>query len=145
MKDNNMKEINFWQDHSVKYLEMAFRSDKRGRMENPDGYGKKTGACGDTVEMFIEVDGNIIRSVLYDIDGCLNTNACANAVVFMSEGRKVENAWEEITPESVIEYLQTLPPEDAHCAELSVGALYLSLSNFHETRRSPWKKIYGGR
>ena len=130
----------------MKYLEMAYRTDKRGRVEHPDGYGKKTGVCGDTVELFIEVeDDNTIRSVKYDINGCINTNACANTVAIMSEGKRVEDAWDEITPESVIEFLQTLPPEDAHCAELSVGAFYLALSNFHETKRSPWKKIYGGR
>jgi nitrogen fixation NifU-like protein len=53
----------------------------------------------------------------------------------------VEDAW-EITPEAIIDYLETLPPEHAHCAELSVGAFYLALSNFQELDRNPWKKGY---
>ena len=43
-------EFDFWQDHSEHYLEMAYRSDRREKIEHPDGYGKRTGECGDTVE-----------------------------------------------------------------------------------------------
>ncbi len=46
-------EFDFWQDHSLHYLEMAFRTDKREIINNPDGYGKRTGSCGDTVEIFL--------------------------------------------------------------------------------------------
>lgn len=145
METDNTKKFDFWQDHSLNYLEMAYRADKRVRLDNADGYGKKTGVCGDTVEIFIKIEEDIIQAIFYDINGCLNTNACANAVIVLGEGKKVEQAWEEITPETVIEFLETLPSEDSHCAELSVGAFYLALSNFHETKRSPWKRIYGGR
>jgi nitrogen fixation NifU-like protein len=31
----------FWQDHSLTFLEMAFRTDRRERLDKPDGYGKK--------------------------------------------------------------------------------------------------------
>jgi nitrogen fixation NifU-like protein len=135
------KTFDFWQDHSLHYLEMAFRNDRRGRIDNPDGYGKRTGDCGDTVEMYLSVTDGYIRSVTYDTNGCQNTNACANTVAELSEGRKVEEAW-EISVEDVIAFLETLPPENFHCAELAVGALYLALRNFQEFQRQPWKKLY---
>jgi nitrogen fixation NifU-like protein len=34
---------------------MAFRHDRREAIEHPDGYGKRTGDCGDTVEMFLTI------------------------------------------------------------------------------------------
>jgi nitrogen fixation NifU-like protein len=135
------KSFSFWQDHSLHYLEMAFRSDKREIPRNPDGYGKRTGECGDTVEMFLLVRNGRIRSVSFDTDGCLNTNACANTVAHLAEGKTLEKAW-EINPDKVIDYLETLPPEQHHCAELSVGAFYLALSNFKELKRHSWKKLY---
>jgi hypothetical protein len=49
------------------------------------------------------------------------TNACCNTVARLVEGKSVENAW-GITPENVIDYLETLTPENYHCAELAVGA-----------------------
>jgi nitrogen fixation NifU-like protein len=137
----NEKKFDFWQAHSLQYLEMAFRSDRRGTIAHPDGYGKRTGDCADTVEMYLSIRNGRIQSVSYETNGCLNTNACANTVAELIEGKEVESAW-ELTPEDVIEYLETLPSENIHCAELAVGALYLALRNFQENQREPWKKLY---
>ncbi len=126
------------------YLEMAFRNDRRQRVAHPDGYGKRTGECGDTVEMYLSIRKGRIQSVSYESKGCLNTNACANTVAELAEGRKVEDAW-EIAPEDVVAYLETLPPENTHCAELAVGTFYLALTNWQECQRWPWKKLYQGK
>jgi len=135
------KKFDFWQGHSLQYLEMAFRNDRRERVEHPDGYGKRTGECGDTVEMYLTMGNGCIRSVSYETTGCMNTNACANTVAELAEGRKVKDAW-EITPDDVTAYLETLPPENTHCAELAVGAFYLALVNRQDLQRHPWKKLY---
>ena len=135
------KKFVFWQDHSRHYLEMANRYDRRVRIEHPDGYGKRTGDCGDTVEVYLSICHGRIQLVCFDTNGCMNTNACANTVAELAEGRKVEDAW-EITAEDVISYLETLPPQNTHCAELAVGALYLALTNYQELKRHPWKKLY---
>ena len=71
----------------------------------------------------------------FDIRGCRNTHASANAVAVLAEGEKIEDAW-EITPETVIGFLETLPDDHFHCAELAVGAFYLALAdcrNRHES------------
>jgi len=132
-KQTEKKPFNFWQDHSLHYLEMAYRTDKIECIENYDGYGKKTGMCGDTVEFFLKIKGGIVQSVFFTVDGCLNTIACANTIVCLVENKPVEQAW-EISPEDVIDYLETLPLNHYHCAELVVGALYLALNNFSKVQ-----------
>ena len=138
MEDNK---IDLWEDHSEKYLEMAVNTAKRGIVEQPDGYGKNTGECGDTVITYLVVRDGIIRHATFDTNGCINTNACANTVSFMVEGKEVGQAW-KVKPEDVIAYLETLPKENYHCAELAVGSLYLALSNYQKTKREPWRKLY---
>ncbi len=133
--------FDFWQDHSRNFLKMAFGRHRREIIRNADGRGKKTGDCGDTVEMFLTVHSGRIEAVSYDTDGCLNTNACANTVAELAEGRSVEEAW-EISPEDVIEFLETLPEESRHCAELAAGAFYLALADHQQICRQPWKKQY---
>ena len=135
------EKFDFWQDHSLHYLGMAFRNDRREIVKQPDGYGKRVGECGDTVEIYLTVCAGRIQRVAYQTDGCMNTNACANTVAELAEGRKVDDAW-DITPDDVIAYLETLPPGNVHCAELAVGALYLSLVNYKELKCHPWKKLY---
>lgn len=135
--------FDFWQDHSLHYLEMAFRTDKREIIKSPDGYGKRTGTCGDTVEIFLTVCEGCIRSVSFDTDGCINTNACCNTVARLVEGKTIKEAW-QITPDNVVDYLETLPLENTHCAELAVSAFYLALANYNELKKDPWKKLYQG-
>ncbi len=131
----------FWQSHSLKYLEMAFKTDHCEILSQPDGYGKKTGDCGDTIEIFLKTSGDIINTVSFHTSGCMNTTACANTVVFLAEGKSIAKAW-EITPEAIAAYLETLPEDHFHCAELAAGTLYLALSNTSELQRAPWKKAY---
>jgi nitrogen fixation NifU-like protein len=71
----------------------------------------------------------------------MSTNACANTVAELTEGKSLEEAW-EISAEDVIKYLETLPAENIHCAELAVGAFYLALANYKDLKRNPYK-IYG--
>ncbi len=137
----NAKKFDFFQDHSLRYLEMALRSDRQSMIEKPDGYGKRTGDCGDTVEFFLQVREGTIQCLSFLVNGCINTTACCNTVAQLVEGKSVEEAW-GITPEEVVAFLETLPADHIHCAELSVGALYLALSNFQEHKTAPWKKLY---
>lgn len=138
-----MKEdvTDFVNKHSRQYLEMALKHDDRGIPEYPDGYGTQTGVCGDTVEIFLKVQNNMVKQVTFNADGCLNTNACCNTLVHLVEGRTVEDAW-HVIPEDIADFLETLPEDHFHCAELTAGALYLALNNYRELQKSPWKKNY---
>lgn len=135
------KEFDFLNDHSRQFLEMALDQERRQTVDHPDGYGKNTGECGDTIEIFILTRDDRIDKVAFVTDGCINTHACANTVAHMAEGKAVEDAW-EITQDTLIEYLKTLPEESFHCAELAVGALYKALRNHQELKRNSWKKMY---
>jgi len=118
----------FFNHHSLKYIEMALKTDHIERINNPDGYGKRVGDCGDTIEFFLIWDKPILKSVSFFVQGCLNTTACCNTVVNMVEGNTIDMAW-EILPEQVIDFLESLPEDHNHCAELAVGAFYLALNN----------------
>ena len=118
----------FLHNHSLPYIEMALRTDRIERVANPDGYGKRTGDCGDTVEFFLNRENNILGFVSFHVQGCRNTTACCNAVAKFAKGKSIESAW-NISPEQVNIFLETLPEDHFHCAELAVGALYLALAD----------------
>lgn len=123
------KEFDFWQDHSDTFLTMAYLYDRQEEMMKPDGYGRKTGDCGDTITIYLKIENNIIDQVRFKLEGCLNTNACCNALAQLTEGKPVENSW-DITPAQIIDYLETLPVDHHHCAELTIGTYYLALASF---------------
>jgi nitrogen fixation NifU-like protein len=129
-----MESPDFWNVHSLTLIEMAYESSSRERIDNPDGYGTRTGVCGDTVEFFIMVDdNNCLSSISFDFNGCVYTAACCNTVVRLAQGHSVDNVW-NITDDMVKAYLQTLPEDHYHCAELCVGAFYLALTDYQNKR-----------
>lgn len=131
MLNNN---TDFFQAHSIKYIEMALRTDRIERITDPDGYGKRTGDCGDTVEFFLTCKDNTIASSSFQVQGCMNTIACSNTVAKFIQGKTIESAW-KISPEKVADFLETLPKDHVHCAELAVGALYLALADLESKNR----------
>lgn len=122
------KDFDFWQDHSETFLTMAYLWDRRHRVDNPDGYGKKTGDCGDTITIYLTVAGDSIKALNFEVDGCMNTSACCNGLAELVEGKTMEDAW-KVNPEDIIDFLETLPEDHYHCAELTVGTLYLALTD----------------
>lgn len=124
----NSLDQGFFDHHSVQYLEMALSTDRIERMADPDGYGSKTGDCGDTVEFFLKGLNGMLSSVSFLVNGCVNTLACSNTVAHLVVGKPLKYAW-DITPGQVARFLQTLPEDHYHCAQLAVGALYLAMAD----------------
>jgi nitrogen fixation protein NifU and related proteins len=133
-----MNDTDFWNRHSIQYLEMAFKTGHKEVILHPDGYGKRTGDCGDIVAFFIKVRAGKLDQVSFTTQGCLNTTACCNTVVTLARGKTIDQAW-EITPEQVVAYLKTLPEDHEHCAQLAVGGFYLALSDFQSKKKKKEK------
>lgn len=126
---------------SKRHCEMAVGTDRRREIDRPDGYGKNIGNCGDTIEIFLVADRERLKAVYFNTDGCLDTVACGNTVAELAVGRRIEDAW-KIKPKHVIDYLQTLPADHHHCAELVVGAMYRALTDLNSAKEKPWMTLY---
>jgi nitrogen fixation NifU-like protein len=132
---------NSFQDHSENFQNMVSRVERYGELDKPDGYGKRTGDCGDTIEMYLSLQAGQIRMVTFRVEGCANTVACGNTVSFLMEGRTLTDGW-RLTPENVSDYLESLPPDHFHCAELAVGAFYKALTDYNRRQKELWKNDY---
>lgn len=47
---------------------------------------------------------------------------------------KIEQCW-EVTTKDLITYLETLPQDHYHCAELAIGTFYLALADYNAKKR----------
>lgn len=125
------KQFDFWKDHSDTFLTMAYLWDRRKSVEEANGYGRKTGDCGDTITIYLAIKDGCIDQMNFELEGCINTNACCNGLASLVEGKRVNLCW-EISPDNIIDLLETLPPDHHHCAELTVGTFYLALADYNE-------------
>ncbi|MFV0437056.1 MAG: iron-sulfur cluster assembly scaffold protein [Desulfopila sp.] len=130
--------------YSDRFVHMASNTERYGTLMRADGYGARTGDCGDRVEFYLAVRQGKVYRLTFQVSGCLNTFACANTVTYLAEGRPIDSCW-ELTPEQVIDFLESLDAGHRHCAELAVGAFYLALGDYAAKARQPWRRDYPDR
>ena len=94
----------------------------RGIIKSPDGYASITGACGDTMQMFLRIQDLRIKVAAFMTDGCGPTVACGSMWTRMAEGESLEEV-AAIKAADLIIALDGLPPEHIHCATLAVHTM----------------------
>jgi nitrogen fixation protein NifU and related proteins len=135
------KVLEFRRQHSVNFLSMAIDTVRFERIKHPDGYGKCSRECGDTLEIYLMSRNGRIGSASFYTDGCIYTIACANALVRMIEGKSIQEA-RAVSPRQIADFLESLPKGEIHCAELAVRTLHAALLDLMVTERQPWTKFY---
>lgn len=120
--------FDFWNDHSLEFLEMAMKRDHQERVINCDGTGTARRDCGDTISFFLMEDQGRLAAISYDIQGCLFTHACANTIIHLATGKTVRQA-AAISETDIITYLKTLPKKEEHCATLALQAFARALGH----------------
>jgi nitrogen fixation NifU-like protein len=97
-----------------------------GLMENPSGYGRVTGSCGDTMEIFLRLENGVVSDASFTTDGCGCSAVCASVACELAIGKGPAPV-SDITGEAILEVLGDLPEKDVHCAFLAAEALQASL------------------
>jgi nitrogen fixation NifU-like protein len=108
--------------YSPKVIDHFMHPRNYGELEKCDGYTLMSGICGDTVGIFVAVERGRIARVCFVTNGCGPVTACASALTCMAEGLSVSDAV-SITSRDLIAYLDGLPVENTHCADLAVNTL----------------------
>ncbi len=124
--DKREEKFDFWNDHSLEFLEMAMKRDFQERVESPDGYGKQTRECGDTIEFFLMTDKEVIKTLSYDLKGCIFSHACVNTIIHFARDKSIEQAT-KIKEKDVVDFLKTLPKKEEHCARHALKAFRKAL------------------
>jgi len=93
-----------------------------GSIHHPNGEGKITGPCGDTMNVSLRIVKKRIHAARFFTDGCGATVACGNMLTKMVEGKTVEEAL-HISTDLLLRKLGGLPTEHMHCVKLAVHTL----------------------
>jgi len=99
-----------------------------GRLTQPDAHAIVHGGCGDTMEIYLRLDGERIDEVSFMTDSCGPTVACGSMLTTMVQGMSLKEA-KSIRPQQLIDALDGLPEESVHCAELAVTTLKKAIGN----------------
>ena len=120
--------------YSEKVMEMFRNPKNMGEIENPDGIGRVGNPkCGDLMELYIKVDGDIITDVKFKTFGCAAAIATSSMITEMAKGKTLDEAL-KITRKDVADELEGLPPVKMHCSNLAADALQAAIEDYRKKK-----------
>ncbi|MFO7997088.1 MAG: iron-sulfur cluster assembly scaffold protein [Dehalococcoidia bacterium] len=127
--------------YSETVVDHAMAPRNLGVMQDADGFGKLTGPCGDTMEIWLKVNNDVIARAAFMTDGCGPSIASGSMVTELVKGKSITEA-QKTTQRDVLDALGDLPDESKHCALLAANALKAAVRDYLATKREPWKRPY---
>ena len=100
-----------------------------GTMDNPDGYGRVTGSCGDTMQIFLKFEKDKVKAARFLTDGCGPSMVCGSFAAELALGKTPDELM-EISGETILKILGSFPEENRHCAFLAAETLQDALSDY---------------
>ena len=113
--------------YSPKVIDHFMNPRNLGALEKFDCYTYMSGICGDTIGIYVGLDGERIERIGFVTNGCGPTIACSSAITCIAKGLNVQEAM-KLTGKDLIGYLEGLPVENTHCADLAANTLRGALS-----------------
>jgi nitrogen fixation NifU-like protein len=127
--------------YSEKVIDHFLNPRNLGQIETPDGFGRVTGPCGDTMEIYLRVRGDRIINATFWTDGCGPSIACGSMVTELIKGKSITEAL-RVTQDEILNSLGGLPEESLHCAFLAADTLREAIRDYLALNKEPWKRAY---
>lgn len=127
--------------YSETTIDHAMNPRNFGELENADGFGKITGPCGDTMEIWLRVKNGTITEATFLTDGCGTSISSGSMVTELVKGKSISDA-QKISPQDVLNALGGLPEESKHCALLAANTLKAATRDYLAMEKEPWKRGY---
>jgi nitrogen fixation protein NifU and related proteins len=109
--------------------ETSQRKIKFGRLPEAASSAKVTGPCGETMEMYLQIDGEKIKDGSFFTDGCGASVLCGTVALMLAIGKSLDDA-ATIEGDTLLGIIENLPEDHHHCAHLAAGTLQTALHNY---------------
>ena len=107
----------------------------QGEMENPDGVGEaQNPVCGDTMRLFIRIEGDRITEAKSLTFGCGAAIASSSMTTQLIKGKTIEEAL-SLSDQMIADALGGLPPTKVHCSVLAEKAIRAAVRDYQKRHR----------
>ncbi len=127
--------------YSETTIDHAMNPRNLGDMEDADGFGRVTGPCGDTMQIWLKVKNGTIADATFVTDGCGTSIASGSMVTELAKEWSIPKA-HRIAQQDVLSALGGLPEESVHCALLAANTLKEAIKDYLAMKKEPWKRTY---
>ena len=127
--------------YSEKTIDHFLNPRNLGEIPAPDGFGRVTGSCGDTMEIYLKVRDDRVINASFWTDGCGPSIASGSMITEMAKQMNIGEA-QRISQHDVLAALGGLPEESEHCALLAADTLKEAIKDYLAFKKEPWKRAY---
>lgn len=128
-------------EYSETAIDHARNPRNVGNIPECDGFAQGTGACGDTLGIWLRVKNDRIALASFWTDGCGASIACGSITTVLAQNCTIEEVM-KIDRDTILKALGGLPEDHVHCAELAAETLNTAVKDYLELTKFPWKKDY---
>ncbi len=127
-------------NHLISVVEA--RPKNCGPMKDASTHARIKGPCGDTVQVWLRIDGGRIQKGSFMTDGCASSAHCCSVAVKLAEGMKPEDA-AQLTQAQVLAAAGPVPADHQHCALLAANTIKAAINVYHNPTPKPslWQRI----
>jgi nitrogen fixation protein NifU and related proteins len=122
-------------------LDHILRPRNAGVLDHPDGEATLTRTCGDGLCVQIRLRGDLVQDIRFMTNGCGAMVACGSMATDLARGKSLREAF-AVEETTIMDALDGLPEEEAHCAALAASALKAALRDALVNRTESWKRPY---
>jgi nitrogen fixation NifU-like protein len=127
--------------YSEKTIDHFLNPRNLSEIPAPDGFGRVTGPCGDTMEICLKVRDGKVTNASFWTDGCGPSIASGSMVTELAKRMNISEA-QRISQHDVLAALGGLPEESEHCALLAADTLKEAIKDYLAFKNEPWKRAY---
>lgn len=128
-------------DYSEKVLDHYRNPRNVGTIDDADLIGEAGSlACGDSLKLFIKLDGNKIKDAKFLTFGCGSAVASSSILTEMIIGKTLDEV-KKITNKDIADQLGGLPQQKMHCSVMGREALEDALKKFYGEDSEEWKEM----
>jgi nitrogen fixation NifU-like protein len=135
-QSNGIKEMMSKSGYSHRAIQYYIERPHMGTLPNADQVSEMTGSCGDTMEIYLKVNGDKIVNAKYQVMGCAGAISAAMAVVDLIKGRSIIEA-KKLVDGDIFRVLEEIPVKKHHCIQLAVKTLHKGLDEYGNNHYPP--------
>ena len=128
-------------DYSEKVMDHYRNPRNVGTLEDADIIGEAGSlACGDSLKLFIKLDGDKIIDAKFQTFGCGSAVAASSILTEMIIGKTLDEV-KKITNKDIARELDGLPVQKMHCSVMGREALEDALKNYYGEESEEWQEL----
>ena len=128
-------------DYSEKVMDHYRNPRNVGSIDNADMIGVAGSlACGDSLKLFIKLEGNIVKDAKFQTFGCGSAVASSSILTEMIIGKTLDEV-KKITNKDIADKLGGLPAQKMHCSVMGREALEDALKKYYGEDSEEWQEL----